>query len=142
MRSRRATIFGSINAPFFDIQFSFPRLVDFFSIQILDAEEAVTGQAFLGGTLVQSVQQGMLLGLHSGSVFNGPVYRMNLGSVGGSLLFDRVTIDLTDNDGPELYDNVAFNILAVPEPATGLFLVLAAALASSSVRAQWRLGCG
>lgn len=76
--------------------------------------------------------------MHSGSVFNGPVYKMNLGSVGGSLLFDRVTIDLTDNDGPELYDNVAFNTLAVPEPATGLFLVLAAALGSSSVRAQWR----
>ena len=43
---------GSIKAPFFDIQFSFPSPVDYFSIQILDAEAAVTGRAFSGGNLV------------------------------------------------------------------------------------------
>ena len=120
---------GSINPPFFDIQFSFSTAVDYFSIQILDAEESLTGLAFLGGNLVESIQQGTFLGVYSAPVFNGPVYRMTLGSIGGSVHFDRVVIDLTENDGPELYDNVTFNTAAVPEPSAFSSLILAAGVA-------------
>lgn len=119
---------GGINPPFYDMQFSFPGPIDFFQIQILDAEEAVTGNAYLGFDLAQSVHQGTLLGFHSGAVFNGPVYHMTLGSVGGPALFDRVVIDLTESDGPELFDNLSFNAQALPEPSTAL-LALAALLA-------------
>jgi len=94
-----------------------------FQIQILDAEESVSGNAYLGSDLVQSVHQGTHLGFHSGSVFNGPVYLMTLRSVGGSIQFDRVVIDLTENDGPELFDNVSFN--AIPESSSGLVVVAA-----------------
>jgi hypothetical protein len=123
---------GGVNPPFYDMQFSFSNPTDFFQIQILDAEESVTGNAYLGSNLVQLVHQGTPLGFHSGSVFNGPVYQMTLGSVGGPALFDRVVIDLTENDGPELFDNVSFNPQAVPEPSTAL-LTIAALLAGLSV---------
>ena len=121
---------GGINPPFYDMQFSFPGPIDFFQIQILDAEESVTGDAYVGGDLVESVHQGTLLGFHSGNVFNGPVYEMTLGAIGGATRFDRVVIDLTENDGPELFDNVLFN--TVPEPSSGL-LVVAALLGGLSV---------
>jgi hypothetical protein len=127
---------GSCCAPFHDMQFSFPGPVDFFEIQVLDAEERVVGKAYLGDTLVQSVQQGTFLGFHSGSVFNGPVYRLTLGSLDGPIRFDRVVIDVTENDGPELYDNVSFNTVVVPEPSSAFsILVLLFALALGGI---WR----
>jgi hypothetical protein len=128
---------GEIQPPFYDIQFSLAQPVDFFAIQVLDAEEAVTANAYLGNTVVQSVKQGTFLGSHSGSVFNGPVYEIALGFINGPIHFDRVVIDLTENDGPELYDNVAFNTLAVvPEPGATAFLI-GAILALLITRLRW-----
>ena len=117
---------GGINAPFYDMQLSFGHSIDYFSIMVLDAEEAVSAIGYLGGSQVQSVAQGQSLGFHSGSVFNGPVYLIELGAVGGSRRFDRVVIDLTESDGPELYDNVRFSTAAVPEPSVAILIALGA----------------
>ena len=74
----------------------------------------------------KSVAQGQFLGFHNGSVFNGSVYLIELGAVGGSRRFDRVVIDLTESDGPELYDNVRFSVAAVPEPSVAVLIALGA----------------
>jgi hypothetical protein len=114
---------GGINPPFFDMQFSFPSPIDYFSIQVLDAEESVTATAYSGDNALQSVSPGRLLGYHAGSAFNGPVYVMELGSLGGSMLFDRVVVDLNEADGPELFDNLQFSVRSIPEPPSIALLV-------------------
>lgn len=82
--------------------------------RILDAEEFVTGNAYLGSTLVQSVNQGNVAWVPQWVewvVFNGAAYQMTLVSVRRSLQFDRVVIDPTENHGPELFDNVSSNLI-------------------------------
>ena len=110
----------TINPPFFDIQISFSAPIDFFSIMALDAEEQFTLSGFLGGALVQSVgpTSNSFVGNRGASPFRGPVYNPTLGAIGGSRLFDRVVIGLVAGDGPELYDNMVFNAVTVPEPST------------------------
>lgn len=118
---------GQINPPFYDMQFAFSQPIDYFSLMALDAEESVSATAYLGNTFVQSIDQGNFIGFHSASVFNGPVYSLDLGSVGGSLLFDRVVITLDQGGGPEVYDNLVFDsVNAVPEPE--VYAMLAAGL--------------
>ena len=48
----------------------------------------------------------------------GPIRENTLGAVGGSLSFNRVLIDLTNNDGPEVWDDLTYNVVSVPEPGT------------------------
>ena len=108
---------GGIDAPFYDFQFVFSQPIDQFSLMALDAEESVTASAFLGNTFISSVAQGTFLGNNVASVFNGPVYLLELGSIGGPQQFDRVTISLDTSGGPEVFDNLRFNSVAViPEP--------------------------
>ncbi len=110
--------------PLFDFEISFDRPIDFFSIMALDAEETVAANGYLGTTLVQSISQGVLVGNYGGTTaggrFRGPVYSLELGSIGGSALFDRVVIDLVEGShptaGPEEFDNMVYN--PVPEPTT------------------------
>jgi hypothetical protein len=117
---------GSVNPPFFDIRFQFTGTIDYFSLLVLDAEEAVSATGYLGSNAVQTVVQGSLVGTHVGPVFNGPVYLLELGAVGGSMRFNRVVVDLTEDGGPELFDNLQFSTRrAAPEPGS-LLLVTAA----------------
>lgn len=112
----------SLASTYFDLSISFTQAVDYFSITVLDAEESVTAQAFLGASVVQSLSK-TLVGDRTDSPFHGQVYRLDAGAIGGALLFDRIVIDLTDG-GPELYDNVVFNIATIDEPAGVIGLVL------------------
>ena len=128
---------GEINPPFFDLRFSFGPVIDYFSILVLDAEEAVSATAYLGNTAVQSVSQGQFVGFHSASVFNGPVYLLELGAIGGPNQFNRVVVNLTEADGPELFDNLRFSTRNVPEP-TSLALVAVALAALGFSRRRMR----
>ena len=116
-------------AIFYDMQFAFDQMIDHFSLMALDAEESVTARAYLGNTLIASVNQGTFVGNNVASVFNGPVYLLELGSIGGLMKFDRVEIDLDQNGGPEMFDNLNFNAVParVPEPATLALLGVALA---------------
>jgi hypothetical protein len=107
------------------MQFQFTSLIDYFSLLVLDAEESVTATGYLGSTAMQSVVQGTFVGFHSGSVFNGPVYLLELGAINGPIQFDRVVVDLTEGDGPELFDNLQFSTQNVPESATLALLGIA-----------------
>jgi len=104
---------GAMNPPFYNLQFAFSQPIDYFSLMAIDAEESVSASAYLGGTFVNSISQGNFIGFNVATVFNGPVYSLELGTVGGPLLFDRVVISV-QSDGPELYDNLVFN--PIPEP--------------------------
>ena len=126
---------GAINPPFFDMQFRFQGTIDYFSLLVLDAEESVSATGYLGNNAVQSVVQGTFMGFHSGPVFNGPVYLLELGAIGGSAFFNRVVVDLTEADGPELFDNLQFSSRRLPEPATvALFGVALASVVFSRRR--------
>jgi len=118
---------GAINPPFFDMQFRFEGTIDYFSLLVLDAEESVSATGYLGNNAMQSVVQGTFMGFHSGPVFNGPVYLLELGAIGGSTFFNRVVVDLTEADGPELFDNLQFSSRRLPEPATVALLSVALA---------------
>ena len=128
---------GAINPPFFDMQFRFQGTIDYFSLLVLDAEESVSATGYLGNNAVQSVVQGTFMGFHSGPVFNGPVYLLELGAIGGSAFFNRVVVDLTEADGPELFDNLQFSGRRLPEPAT--VALLSVALASLVLARRRRL---
>ena len=109
--------------PFFDIQLDFSSPIDFFSILALDAEigEAYRLSAYLGGNLVVLPFSTSVIGNFSIPTSSGPIRENLLGSLGGAV-FDRVLIDLTNNDGPEVWDDIRFNVVSVPEPGTlGLF---------------------
>lgn len=124
-----STVTDTINAPFFDIEVSFSNSIDFFSIMVLDANEAFVINAFLGTTLVQSVgpTAGNLVGTFC-CPFNGPVHMPVLGGIGGSVLFDKIVIDLDETGGPEVYDNLTYHS-PVPLPAAlPLFLAALAGL--------------
>lgn len=118
----------SIFPPFFDLEFGFTDPIDFFSILVLDAEdsEIATAHGFLGADLIATHVQGTLLGVHSFVVFNGPVRELTLGAIGGPLLFDRVVLDINNDEGPEIYDNLRFNTVATraSEPATASLVVM------------------
>jgi hypothetical protein len=132
---------GGINPPFYDFQINFAAPVDYFSLLALDAEESVSASAFLGNNFVDSVNQGVFLGLHSASVFNGPVYKFELGAIGGFAHFDRVVIDLSANDGPEVYDNLVFNVVTpIPEPNDTMLFVSGLALLLGFSQRQRTLG--
>ena len=102
------------------MQISFSGPIDFFSILALDAEEQFTVSGFLAGVLVQSIQptSSNFVGSRGVSPFRGPVYQPSLGAIGGPLFFDTIIIGLVGGDGPELYDNIIFNTVSVPEPST------------------------
>jgi len=105
-------------APFYDIQFVFSRPLDYFSIMALDAEESFSASAYLGNNLIATVNQGNFIGFHSASVFNGPVYSVEFGAINGNLVFDRVVINMNTEGGPELFDNVRYNMVAALPIAT------------------------
>ena len=115
---------GSISAPFYDMQFIFDGVIDHFSLMALDAEESVIARAYLGNSLIASVNQGTFIGTNIASVFNGPVYLLELGSIAGLARFDRVEIDLDQAGGPELFDNLSFN----PVPEAEAYAMLLAGL--------------
>src|SRR5262245_45623448 len=118
---------GAINPPFFDMQFRFQGTIDYFSLLVLDAEESVSATGYLGDNAVQSVVQGTFMGFHSGPVFNGPVYLLELGAIGGSAFFNRVVVDFTEAGGPELFHNLQFSGRRLPEPASVALLIVALA---------------
>lgn len=114
----------TIDPPYFDIQVSFADSIDFFSIMVLDAEESFSIMGFLGDILVQEVLSSSIspIGTWVGPTFAGPVYSVSLGAIGGDTLFGRIVIDLNnsgDNSGgPEVYDNLTYNTVTIPEPST------------------------
>lgn len=110
----------TIFPPFFDIQVAFAEPIDFFSIMVLDAEEAFSVKGFLGSSLVQEVvrSSATFIANRSDSPFRGPVFQVTLGAIGSSAHFDRIVIDLDESDGPELYDNLMFNTVRVTEPSS------------------------
>ena len=103
-------------APFYDIQFAFSQRIDSFSLMAIDAEEPVSGSAYLGNTFISSLAL-TSIGFNEASVFRGPVYSLDFGAVGGSQTFDRVVIHLDPLGGPELFDNLVYHTTApIPEP--------------------------
>jgi len=109
--------------PFYDINISFDQSIDYFSFWTFDADERVTVKGYSNGSLLQSQSYG------PGS--NYQAYEMKLGTIGGSLLFDTVVVDVVAGPGssgyaggPELFDNLSYNTVSapVPEPATMLLL--------------------
>jgi hypothetical protein len=113
------SVADSIFPPFYDIEIAFADPVDFFAVTVLDAEESFATQGFLGASLIQTAGAVNLLGTRGTGPFAGPVYRPELGSIGGPLLFDRIVLSLSD--GPEIFDNLSYNV-AVPEPSTAAIL--------------------
>lgn len=137
----------AVAGPIYDVEIVFDEPIDYFSILVLDAEEAITILGYFEGELIQSVDQGTLLGTKSDSPFRGAVYEITLGSIGGDLLFDRIVLDLTDGNqslaGPEEFDLLRFNTVErVPEPASlesfGSGLVLLALMGLADRRRRFR----
>jgi len=107
--------------PLFDIELSFSSSIDFLSILALDAEELFTVWGYWDNQLVTSAINSFV-GNRNSSPIRGPVRRADLGVIGGSQLFNRVIIDVTGGSfggtsgGPELFDNLSFNTVGIPEP--------------------------
>ena len=106
----------------YDIQILFTPGADQASILVMDAEEPFEMLAYLGSTLVATGTKTSL-----GGGFGGPNY---LDAITG-VVFDRVVIDLTNDlgsgpGGPEAYDNLSFELVATPEPATFTLLAFGA----------------
>ena len=100
--------------PFWDISMSFIPNVDYFSILVIDAEEAISVQTFSGGSSIAIPVVTTNIGFHRGPPYNGPVNLIEVGEVGANQSFDRVVLVITPNDGPELFDNVQFNTIPIP----------------------------
>ena len=58
---------------------------------------------------------------------NGPIRENILGAVGGAVLFDAVVVNLTEAAGPEVWDDVSFPLVSIPEPTTLALMALALA---------------
>lgn len=127
--------------PFYDIAIDFASPIDFFSILALDAEanETYTLSAYLGGVPIAAQFSMSIVGSFSIPTSGGPIRQNALGAMGGLLLFDRVVIDLTNSEGPEVWDDVSFNVVSVtvPEPAP-LFLLSFGILALVFARREAR----
>ncbi len=100
---------GSIADQLFsDVSMTFARPINYFSILALDADEPLTARAYYKGTLVDSIQ------FAAGSDFQ--VEQVVLGNKNGTTLFDQVVLDVVDGmpgtpiGGPEIFDNLEFNI--------------------------------
>ena len=105
--------------PYWAIEFQFSTPVDYFSILALDADETFTVTAYVNQQVINAPLSLSLLGIKETSPFRGPVYDVDLGSIGGALLFDRVVIS-PNGDIPEVFDNLQFNAVPIP-PALWLF---------------------
>lgn len=111
--------------PFYDVELLFSTSIDYFSLLSLDSDEALNIFAFQGSTQVQ--MQSYPAGTDT------QVWNLELGGIGGGVLFDRVVLDVVEGaagtmaGGPEYFDNLKFNSSEVPEPAT--FMLFGAALA-------------
>jgi len=113
------------DGPFDDMDLRFTIPIDFFSIIALDVDAGETYRfvTYLGDTLVgvgeSRVQTGTyrMTNPYTGSSIGGPIFENVLGQIGGAVSFDRVVVDL-DAGGPELWDTIRFNTVAVvPTPA-------------------------
>jgi hypothetical protein len=96
--------------PFYDVQLDFSGPADYFSILALDQDQLsdLRVQAYRQGQVVPLTVSATLLGdINALPYVSGPVYRVDLGQIGGSVSFDRVVFG-----GTEQFDNLAFNLLA------------------------------
>jgi hypothetical protein len=106
--------------PFYDIIIYFDKPIDYFSFWSFDSDEIVTVKGYFNGELIQSQTYG------PGS--NYKAYEMQLGSIGGTLRFDTVIIDVVaggttgTEGGPEFFDNLSFNTVSALVPAINLLL--------------------
>lgn len=108
--------------PFYDIKIDFDTNIDYFSINSFDSDEDVRLRAYLDDVEVANMYQ------PSGT--NHQEWLLELGAIDGGLLFNSVVIDVVPGElgsvegGPEAFDNLVFNTVPVPEPATMLLLGL------------------
>jgi len=112
--------------PWYDLVFEFDEPTDYFSILAVDAEEPVSARAYLGADLVDSI------GFRNGTNFQ--VWSLELGELGGAVVFDRVVVDIvTTGDawlpGPEVFDNLTFTRGTVPTPGAVTLLATSGLLA-------------
>jgi RHS repeat-associated protein len=91
---------GLFASNFYDVEMSFASPIDYFSILSLDSDEPISALGYYKGNLVQKVS------FSSGS--GQQVYKLELGSVKGTQLFDKIILDV-DDSGPEIFDNLTFN---------------------------------
>ena len=91
---------GLFASNFYDVEMSFASPIDYFSILSLDSDEPISALGYYKGNLVQKVS------FPSGS--GQQVYKLELGSVKGTQLFDKIILDV-DDGGPEIFDNLTFN---------------------------------
>jgi hypothetical protein len=105
--------------PYWAIEFQFSTPVDYFSILALDSEEIFSVTAYINQQIISAPLSLNLLGTKDTSPFRGPVYSVELGSIGGGTLYDRVVIS-PNGDIPEVFDNLQFNAVPIP-PALWLF---------------------
>jgi hypothetical protein len=101
--------------PFYDVQLDLSRPADYFAITSLDQERLsdLRIQVFTEGQLLPLSFTATLLGEINALPFvSGPVYRAELGQVGGSSQFDRVVFG-----GSEQFDNLQINLIFTPESA-------------------------
>lgn len=100
--------------PFYDAQLDFVRTADYFSIMALDQDRLsdLRIQAYRQGQLLPPTFTTTLVGdIEALPYVSGPVYRVELGRIGGSEQFDRVVFG-----GTELFDNLEFNLVTAPNP--------------------------
>ncbi|MCB9838895.1 MAG: hypothetical protein H6813_06110 [Phycisphaeraceae bacterium] len=119
--------------PWRDLSFTFDEPTDYFSILALDADEPVNARAYLGGDLVDSIS------FRAGSNFQ--VYKLELGGIGGEVVFDHVVVDLVTTGqgtepGPEIFDNLQFTRSSVPTPGALTLLCTSGLLAMRRRRCE------
>lgn len=121
------TVAGTLGAgPWYDIVFEFDEPTDYFSLLALDANEPVTARAYLGEDLVDAI------GFRGGTNFQ--VWNLELGELGGPIVFDRVVIDIVETGptwqpGPEIFDNLRFSRSSVQTPGAVTLLATSGLLA-------------
>lgn len=102
--------------PFYDVQLDLLSPADYFSIMALDQDSLsdLRVQAFWRGELLPEAFNANFLGtIRALPYVSGPTYQVEVGQLGGSVLFDRVIFG-----GTEMFDNLRFNTVSVPEPTT------------------------
>lgn len=101
--------------PFYDAQLDFSRPADYFSIMALDQDRLsdLRVQAYWQDEPLDLTVTATLVGdIRALPYLSGPVYRVELGRIGGSAQFDRVVFG-----GTEQFDNIRFNLVTTPESA-------------------------
>lgn len=102
--------------PAYDINIDFIAPINYFSVVAIDAEasEHFTLSPYNHGQLLNLTPTITTISQDSPPPAHGPMRQAVIGNINENVYFDKIIIDLTEDAGPALYDNITFNTVPIP----------------------------